>query len=274
METSKKGKIMREMLAKDYLEKRSGAGTAALLAVAKAHFLGHHGHKIPFLRRVLAPIYRSAAHAGLKAGLAGEKGLHGLTRQIPVILEPHVAKSYEKAYTVGRALREQGIKPGMIHKDNVQPIKKLLDRLFPDVSVRKFKRGKEVGPGTFQAAKGSNREGGIAVGEHTAKLLGYSKPTFADKVETKAADLLKRLRGKEAPPKGRTDVSNVYKPVPFSESLNKSTIQHILSDKSFGNRAARFLTQPVSVAFGRKKDPYAKAHEFFPPPTIKVKTPK
>lgn len=90
-----------------------------MLGAAKAHFFGRYGHRIPGLKQVFKPVYQSALHAGMHGGVAGEKGLHEVTKGLMSLADPHLVDTYEKGQQVGRAVARTGVKtinPNIVDK--------------------------------------------------------------------------------------------------------------------------------------------------------------
>jgi hypothetical protein len=81
--------------------------TLMALGVAKVHAFHRYGPHIPVLRDVMARHYQAMAHAGLRAGHAGEKGLSQLARVPMGLLDPTSANIYERAHAVGAHAFEQ-----------------------------------------------------------------------------------------------------------------------------------------------------------------------
>ena len=257
------------------------ATALATLAVMKMNAIHRYGHKIPFVRHLLKPIYKGSAHAGLKAGIAGEKGIGSFGKATFSFLEPKTMDVYEHFYNMGRVLREKGIRPGHIHKGNIDRLDEVLGSAM---GIRK-----NMGSAKETVDKARRVHGSVSspkttspvISEAMSKLLGIHKKRapLADKIEAPFAAILHRLRRKKAPQfinkgmkkewshptAGRKSVS-IERP-PSSDFL-KTKMGDLLFGDSITHRASRKLTQPLSTAFGRKKDPYKTLTPIFPSKTI------
>ena len=91
--------------APDFVSNMDPAAAAGLITMAKVNLLNRYGPKIPVLKDIFGKYYRSGAHAGLEAGIRGEKGLSGITRFGLSAVDPNIVDTYEKGLEAGRSMR-------------------------------------------------------------------------------------------------------------------------------------------------------------------------
>jgi polyhydroxyalkanoate synthesis regulator phasin len=84
-------------------------GATAAAAMAKVNLLNRYGQHVPVVRNVMGKLYQGAGHAGLSAGLAGEKMISAPARFMASAVDANTPNMYERAHQVGQALRAKGI---------------------------------------------------------------------------------------------------------------------------------------------------------------------
>ena len=114
----------------DLVSNLDPASTAAALAMAKINLMNRYGDKIPVLKDVMGTHYKGMMHSGLMTGLRGEKGTSEVTKGLTAAMDSNTPGVYDKALSVGRALRDQGISHADLSIGSDELIKKLKSEDF------------------------------------------------------------------------------------------------------------------------------------------------